>query len=237
MKNLLFKQVLPSWIRWVFIGIFILFLVFPISPLAFFAAVSSVYFLPFIPLMGIFFGLYCLYSREGRTKFSPLIFILVSILIIFVSFKLGIFWLSWLFLFILSLFLIYLSFKSWAEGKVVSKVILGSLILISFLALFYPLNPFASMWGFFGTGKLIANHNYPCENCQKENWECNLSICKEKMGIFYNCPQGTCDDFKNIKNCYCCECINNFKHCQNCLLNWNNSHCCNPITGKCVVGW
>lgn len=238
MKDLLFKQVLPSWVRWVIVGIFIFLIIFPLSPLAFFAAFGSVYLLPSLPIIGIFCGFYWLHSKEGRTKFLPLIFALTSILISFLSFKFGIFWLSWLFLFILSLSLIYLILKFWEDikGKIILKIIFGILTFIIFLNLLYPLNPFISVWGFFGTGKLIATHNYPCNHCQKEKWECDLSICNFKPGVNF-CPEGICDDFKNIKNCYCCECIKDFKYCENCFLYWNNSHRCNSSTGKCVVGW
>ncbi len=237
-NSLLFKQILPSWVRWIILGFFLFLIIFPLSPLSALAAFGSLYLIPILLIIWIFCGCYWIFFEKERTKFLPIILISISILVGFLSFKLGIFWISWILAFVLSIFSIYLIVKKWGrtKGKVILRTLSVVFGIILILNLLYPFNPFASMWGFFGTGKLIATHNYPCNHCQKEKWECDILICNFKPGVNF-CPEGICDDFKNIKNCYCCECIKNFKYCENCFLYWNNSYRCNSSTGKCVVGW
>ncbi len=82
------------------------------------------------------------------------------------------------------------------------------------------LNPLASFFGFFGTGKLIAlniEKGNPCNSCQN--------------------VKNTCENFENTKNCYCCECINNLKFCNDCFFFWDNSYKFNTTTNRCEIGW
>lgn len=240
MKKKFFKEIcLPSWIKWVLLGLLLFLLIFPLTPVVILGAGGSIYLLPLLPIIWIVCGFYFASLMKDKFKYIRhilFISIFVSIAIIFFAFKLGIFWLSWFLTISLSIFSIFLIVKYWKtlKKKSILKVLFGIFAIALFLTLFYPLNPFVSMFGFFGTGKVIALNN-PCENCQREKWECDLLICNE--GIINSCPEGVCENLKNIKNCYCCECIENFKYCPDCFLFWNNSYRCDAFTGKCAVGW
>ena len=195
------------------IGIFFLF----IAPVAFFA-------LPFV-LMAC--SVLWIILEKNRTKVIPVILLCAIAL----SFKLGFLWIALIIALIFSAITILLIIRWWKRYK---DIFLRMLFLALFISLainlLTTLNPFTSVFGFFGSGKLATlniKEGNPCNACQKEKWEC----------IQIDDAENICDNLENIKSCYCCECIKNLKFCTDCFFFWDNPHQCNSTTNKCSVGW
>ena len=195
------------------IGIFFLF----ISPVAFFA----------LPFAWITCLVIWIILEKNKTKIIP-VTLLCAIALFF---KLGLLWLSWILAFMLNVIIILFLIKWWKRYRnVFLKLLLLVLLMLFVINLLTTLNPFASTFGFFGSGKLVTlniEKGNPCNACQKEKWECSQLDDAENI----------CGDLENIKNCYCCECIKNLKFCNDCFFFWDNPYQCNSTTNKCSVGW
>ena len=194
----------------------------PFGILFLFATILTFYILPIAWLTSVILWLVL---EKNKLKFISIILLFTIIL----SFKLGILWLMWTSVLILSITTILLIIKWWKRHRnILLKLLFVILLIILINNLFVMFNPFVSFFGFFGSGKLLIlniQQENPCQSCNIEEWNCKIG------------SETSCDNFDNTKNCYCCECIKNLKNCKDCFLFWDNSHTCNPETNKCNVGW
>ncbi|MAG44772.1 hypothetical protein CL633_02680 [bacterium] len=209
-----------------FLGISFFFIVklFSLVPaIGILLIIITMYSLFILPPVWISYICLTIIFEKKKIKFMSIIMGLSIILF----FKLGILWLSWFLAFILTIIFILLTIKWFKEkNNNFLRIFLGIFGVILICSLYLPLNPFVSFFGFFNTGKLISmniKYGNPSNLCQKEKWNCN--------------SESECNDFDNIKNCYCSECVQDLKFCQDCFFFWDNNYACNAFTEKCTLGW
>lgn len=194
----------------------------PLGILFLFTTILTFYILPLAWLASVILWLVL---EKSKSKFVSIILLFTMIL----SFKLGVLWLTWASMFVLSMATILLIVKWWKQHKnILLKLLFVILLIILINNLVAMSNPFVSFFGFFGSSELIIlniQQGNPCQSCNVEEWSCEAD------------SKTSCDNFDNTKNCYCCECTKNLKNCKDCFLFWDNSHRCNPKTNRCNVGW
>ena len=214
----------PKWAKPLVLGS-MAFLMFFITPFASLipviglpAIAVSYYTIYFLPLVLVFYLF--LWAKFGVKK---LLFSLVLIISLVISFRIAWLWLTWIVVLFLAFMALLYIFKLWKkENKIIQKILLaisGASIMIN---LYWTLNPFMSNFGFFGAGELITLNIR--EGYQDEKLLCELV------------DANSCADFENTKKYYCSLCVNDLRSCASCLFFWDNAGC-NMESNKCEVGW